>query len=55
MRLTLRERTATLIVKSVVLVLGIIALGFLYVVEQMGGVLAVSALLIIKHKGVEIC
>ncbi|KAJ8966541.1 hypothetical protein NQ317_008850, partial [Molorchus minor] len=39
MRLTLTEKTSTLIVKSVVLVLGTVAVGFLYVVEHMGGVL----------------
>ncbi|XP_018568626.1 sodium-coupled monocarboxylate transporter 1-like [Anoplophora glabripennis] len=43
MRLTLTERTATLIVKAVVLVLGLVALGFLYVVEHMGGVLAMAS------------
>ncbi|KAJ8952509.1 hypothetical protein NQ318_003305 [Aromia moschata] len=43
MRLTLSERTATLVVKSVVLVLGTVAVGFLYVVEHMGGVLAMAS------------
>ncbi|KAJ8917443.1 hypothetical protein NQ315_005490 [Exocentrus adspersus] len=43
MRITLTERTAKLVVKSVVLVLGTVALGFLYVVEHMGGVLAMAS------------
>lgn len=42
MRLTLQESTATIIVKGVVLVLGGVAIAFMYVVEHMGGVLAVS-------------
>lgn len=42
MRLNLSERTATIVVKAVVLVLGAVAIAFMYVVEHMGGVLAVS-------------
>lgn len=42
MRMSLTEATATIIVKAVVLVLGGVAIGFMYVVEHMGGVLAVS-------------
>lgn len=42
LRMNLREKKATLFVKVVALVLGIVALCFLYVVERMGGVLGVS-------------
>lgn len=38
----LSERVAIIIVKGVVLVLGTVAVGFMYIVEHMGGVLAVS-------------
>ncbi|CAH1284649.1 unnamed protein product [Diabrotica balteata] len=43
MRMTLSERTATLFVKGVVLVLGVVAVAFMYVVEHMGGVLAMAS------------
>ncbi|CAH1117769.1 unnamed protein product [Phaedon cochleariae] len=43
MKMTLSERIATIVVKAVILVLGIIAVGFLYVVEHMGGVLAMAS------------
>lgn len=42
LRMDLPEKTASVIVKVVVLVLGIIAVACLFVVEHMGGVLAVS-------------
>lgn len=42
MRFQLTEKTATIVVKSVVLVLGVMAVGFLFVVEHMNGVLEVT-------------
>ncbi|KAK0170651.1 hypothetical protein PV328_008477 [Microctonus aethiopoides] len=41
-RLKPNDRASTIFVKSVVIFLGIFALGFLFVVEQLGGVLAVT-------------
>lgn len=42
LRITLTEKVATYFVKGVVLILGVVAVAFMYVVEHMGGVLAVS-------------
>lgn len=42
MRMNLCERTAAILVKIVVVALGIVAVGFLFIVEHMGGVLSVS-------------
>lgn len=42
LKMKLSEKTATLLVKTVTIVLGIIGVACLYVVEHMGGVLAVS-------------
>ncbi|XP_060516657.1 sodium-coupled monocarboxylate transporter 1-like isoform X2 [Cylas formicarius] len=42
LRKDLTEKTSMIIVKTVVLGLGIVAVGFLYVVEHMGGVLAMA-------------
>ncbi|KAI4466170.1 sodium-coupled monocarboxylate transporter [Holotrichia oblita] len=42
MRMNLREKKATMFVKIVSLILGIVALGFVYIVERMGGVLAMA-------------
>lgn len=39
--MNLSDRVAKIVAKSVVLALGFIAVGFLFVVEHMGGVLAV--------------
>ncbi|KAK0178466.1 hypothetical protein PV327_007357 [Microctonus hyperodae] len=41
-RLKPNDRASTIFVKSVVIFLGVFALGFLFVVEQLGGVLAVT-------------
>nr|XP_023012361.1 sodium-coupled monocarboxylate transporter 2 [Leptinotarsa decemlineata] len=43
MKMTLSERIATIVVKGVVLALGLVAVGFMYVVEHMGGVLAMAS------------
>lgn len=43
MRKKLSERTATIFVKGVVLILGVVAVAFMYVVEHMGGVLAMAS------------
>ncbi|KAK4879879.1 hypothetical protein RN001_008025 [Aquatica leii] len=40
LRIRLTEKTATFLVKIVILVLGAISMGFLFVVERMGGILA---------------
>lgn len=50
MRISLSERNATIVVKGVVLVLGTVAVAFMYVVEHMGGVLAVCLFTSIKIK-----
>ncbi|KAK9737967.1 Sodium:solute symporter family [Popillia japonica] len=42
MRMNPREKKATMFVKIVSLILGIVALGFVYIVERMGGVLAMA-------------
>lgn len=42
MRIHLKEKAAKLIVKGVVCFLGVVAVAFLYVVEHLGGVLAVN-------------
>ncbi|XP_065163500.1 sodium-coupled monocarboxylate transporter 1 isoform X2 [Atheta coriaria] len=43
LRMSLPERTESIIVKVVVLFLGAVAVGFLFVVEHMGGVLSMAA------------
>lgn len=43
LRINVKERRATIFVKVVSLILGVTALGFLFVVERMGGILAVSS------------
>nr|CAH7727172.1 unnamed protein product [Callosobruchus chinensis] len=45
LRMQLSERTGKILVKSVVLVLGLVAVGFLYVVEHLGGVLPMASAL----------
>ncbi|KRT78976.1 hypothetical protein AMK59_8036 [Oryctes borbonicus] len=42
MRMNLQEKRATVFVKVVALILGIMALGFVYIVERTGGVLATA-------------
>lgn len=42
MRIHMNEKTAHFFVKVVVLSLGALSMGFIFVVERMGGVLAVS-------------
>ncbi|KAG5889642.1 hypothetical protein JTB14_028921 [Gonioctena quinquepunctata] len=43
MKMTLSEKVATAVVKGVILVLGLVAVGFMYVVEHLGGVLAMAS------------
>ncbi|XP_057666818.1 sodium-coupled monocarboxylate transporter 1 isoform X2 [Diorhabda carinulata] len=43
MRKKLSERAATILVKGIVLILGVVAVAFMYVVEHMGGVLALAS------------
>lgn len=40
--MNLRERTASIFVKLIALILGMTAVGFLFIVEHLGGILSVS-------------
>ncbi|KAF5308799.1 hypothetical protein FQR65_LT06032 [Abscondita terminalis] len=45
LRMRITEKTATILVKIVILVLGALSMGFLFIVERMGGILAVTTAL----------
>lgn len=49
-RMKPNDRVSTIFVKTVVIFLGLFAMGFLFVIEKLGGVLAVSSLLLLFFK-----